>query len=136
MGYNTKNYTEQGGDVTHIGGKLIIEEGASVEGLPSSGGTQLYKHKIVTGEYPSQRTIILISKSDTPITSKGTQFITDCGGEEIIFKSFGSYPVFAFHYKGNNTLDVHYASISDTGELSVTTKTFDTADYTDTVTAL
>lgn len=35
--YNTKNYTEQGGDVTHIGGKLIIEEGATVEGLPSSG---------------------------------------------------------------------------------------------------
>ena len=34
--YNAKNYTEQGGDVTHIGGKLIIEEGASVEGLPSS----------------------------------------------------------------------------------------------------
>ena len=33
MSYNTKNYTEQGGDVTHIGGKLIIEEGAEVEGL-------------------------------------------------------------------------------------------------------
>ncbi len=38
MSYNAKNYTEQGGDVTHIGGSLIIEEGASVEGLPSSGG--------------------------------------------------------------------------------------------------
>ena len=36
MSYNTKNYTEQGGDVTHIGGKLIIEEGASVEGLLST----------------------------------------------------------------------------------------------------
>ena len=35
MGYNTKNYTEQGGEVTHIGGKLIIEEGGSIEGLPS-----------------------------------------------------------------------------------------------------
>ena len=34
--YNAKNYTEQGGDVTHIGGKLIFEEGSSVEGLPSS----------------------------------------------------------------------------------------------------
>ena len=30
--YNAKNYTEQGGDVTHIGGKLIFEEGSSVEG--------------------------------------------------------------------------------------------------------
>lgn len=36
MSYNAKNYTEQGGDVTHIGGKLIIEEGASVEGLLST----------------------------------------------------------------------------------------------------
>ena len=32
MSYNVKNYTEQGGDVTHIGGKLVFEEGASVEG--------------------------------------------------------------------------------------------------------
>lgn len=40
MDYNVKNYTEQGGEVTHIGGKLIFEEGAQVEGLPSpSGGT-------------------------------------------------------------------------------------------------
>ena len=38
MSYNAKNYTEQGGDVTHIGGKLIIDEGGSVEGLPSSVG--------------------------------------------------------------------------------------------------
>ena len=36
MSYNAKNYAEQGGDVTHIGGQLVIEEGASVEGLPSS----------------------------------------------------------------------------------------------------
>ncbi len=31
---NCKNYTEQGGAVTHIGGKLIIEEGAEVKGIP------------------------------------------------------------------------------------------------------
>lgn len=36
MSYNVKNYTEQGGEVTHIGGELVIEEGASVAGLPSS----------------------------------------------------------------------------------------------------
>ena len=33
-GHNTLNYTEQGGEVTHIGGTLVIEEGAEVEGLP------------------------------------------------------------------------------------------------------
>lgn len=36
--YNTKNYTEQGGDVTHIGGKLIFDEGAIVEGFPGGSG--------------------------------------------------------------------------------------------------
>ena len=40
MGYNTKNYTEQGGEKTVIGGEIIIkgklkvDEGGSVEGLP------------------------------------------------------------------------------------------------------
>lgn len=33
MAYNVKNYTEQGGEVTHIGGKLVFDEGAEIEGL-------------------------------------------------------------------------------------------------------
>ena len=32
MSYNTKNYTEQGGEVTHFGGKVIFEDGCEVEG--------------------------------------------------------------------------------------------------------
>ena len=36
MDYNTKNYTEQGGVKTVIGGTLEIKEGATVTGLPSS----------------------------------------------------------------------------------------------------
>lgn len=36
MSYNTKNYTEQGGEKTVIGGTLEIEERASVTGLPSA----------------------------------------------------------------------------------------------------
>ncbi|KGP76522.1 Head fiber protein [Desulfosporosinus sp. Tol-M] len=35
MSYNAKNYTEQGGEKTVIGGTLEILEGASVTGLPS-----------------------------------------------------------------------------------------------------
>ncbi|MDD2267957.1 MAG: hypothetical protein PHY15_00230 [Eubacteriales bacterium] len=35
MSYNTKNYTEQGGEKTVIGGELEIQEGASVTGFPS-----------------------------------------------------------------------------------------------------
>ncbi len=35
MTYNAKNYTEQGGEKTVIGGTLEIKEGATVTGLPS-----------------------------------------------------------------------------------------------------
>jgi hypothetical protein len=31
MGYNTKNYTEQGGEKTVIGGILEVKEGGSLE---------------------------------------------------------------------------------------------------------
>ncbi len=34
MSYTTKNYTEQGGEKTVIGGTLEIKQGASVTGLP------------------------------------------------------------------------------------------------------
>ena len=30
--YNAKNYTEQGGDVTHIGGQLVFDNGGSLKG--------------------------------------------------------------------------------------------------------
>lgn len=36
MSYNAKNYTEPGGDVTHIGGTLVFDEGASVVGFPTA----------------------------------------------------------------------------------------------------
>ncbi len=39
MSYMTKNYNTDGGDTTVIGGKLIIEEGAQVEGLPSGSSS-------------------------------------------------------------------------------------------------
>lgn len=32
MSYNTLNYTEQGGAVTHIGGKLVFDSGAAFGG--------------------------------------------------------------------------------------------------------
>jgi hypothetical protein len=34
MSYNAKNYTEQGSETTHFGGKVIFEDGSTVEGLP------------------------------------------------------------------------------------------------------
>ena len=39
MAYNVKNYTEQGGEVTHIGGSLIIENGLAPNQAASSADT-------------------------------------------------------------------------------------------------
>ena len=36
MSYNTKNYTEQGGDVTRFGGKVIFDEDCEIEGIPQA----------------------------------------------------------------------------------------------------
>jgi len=36
MSYNTSNYTEQGGHTTHFGGKVIFENGCTIEGLPKA----------------------------------------------------------------------------------------------------
>lgn len=36
MSYNAKNYTEQGGEKTVIGGTLEIKSGAVVTGLPAA----------------------------------------------------------------------------------------------------
>lgn len=38
MSHVTKNYSTDGGDALVIGGKLVIEEGAEVEGLGGGGG--------------------------------------------------------------------------------------------------
>ena len=50
MGYNTKNYTEQGGEKTVIGGELVIEEGAKVTGLPSSSNEKMSNQSDSTAE--------------------------------------------------------------------------------------
>ena len=56
-GYNTLNYTEQGGAVTHIGGDLIFEPGAFVEGLP-------LPFSPIAGQEPSTATTIAQLKED------------------------------------------------------------------------
>ena len=49
--YNTKNYTEQGGEVTHFGGKVIFEDGCEVEGLSGgSGGGSEYTLPVASAE--------------------------------------------------------------------------------------
>lgn len=38
MTNSTKNYSTDGGDTFIVGGKLVIEDGAEVEGLEGGGG--------------------------------------------------------------------------------------------------
>ena len=40
MSYNAKNYTEQGGEVTHVGGKLVFDEGGSIAGFPGAANQE------------------------------------------------------------------------------------------------
>jgi hypothetical protein len=49
MSYNTKNYTEQGGEKTVIGGTLEIKEGALVTGLPSAANQAASTASTVAG---------------------------------------------------------------------------------------
>ena len=50
MGYNAKNFTEQGGEKTVIGGELVIEEGAKVTGFPSSSNEKMSNQSDSTAE--------------------------------------------------------------------------------------
>ncbi len=62
--YNAKNYTEQGGEVTHIGGKLIFEEGASVKGLPPSEPAEPVTLPVAANQAASTATTIAALKED------------------------------------------------------------------------
>lgn len=58
--YNAKNFTEQGGEITHIGGSLIFEEGASVQGLP----TPQVEFPVMENQADSEATTIAGLKED------------------------------------------------------------------------
>lgn len=48
MTNSTKNYSTDGGDTLVVGGKLVIEDGAEVEGLEGAGGSTAWAD--VTGK--------------------------------------------------------------------------------------
>lgn len=48
MTYSTKNYFTDGGDTLVVGGKLVVEAGAEVEGLEGAGGSTAWAD--VTGK--------------------------------------------------------------------------------------
>lgn len=63
MSYNTKNYTEQGGERTVIGGVLEIKEGASVTGLPRANTQAPSTASTVAGVKDDLNSLIIKLKS-------------------------------------------------------------------------
>lgn len=57
--YNAKNYTEQGGEKTVIGGVLEVKEGASVTGLPSANNQATSTATTVAGVKDDFNTLLL-----------------------------------------------------------------------------
>ena len=72
MSYSVKNYTEQGGEVTHIGGKLVFDEGATCEGteipssyvLPEASAEAIGGVKLVANQEASTATTVDELKED------------------------------------------------------------------------
>ena len=91
--YNTKNYNEQGGDKTVIGGTLEIKSGASVTGLPASS-------------------LPTASKSVKGIVKVGTNINVDSAGTiSVSFPNAGS-GVRGMIYQGANVPDCAATSVA------------------------
>ncbi len=70
--YNAKNYTEQGGEVTHIGGKLIFEEGARLKGgiIPNQPLEPLENDTV--GKVRNSLNILLLKLKDSGLMAGDT----------------------------------------------------------------
>lgn len=61
--YNAKNYTEQGGEKTVIGGTLEIKDGATVTGLPQAANVPASEATDVAGCVTSINAILTALKA-------------------------------------------------------------------------
>lgn len=70
MSYNAKNYTEQGGDKTVIGGTLEIKEGATVIGMDSGNCYVKFSYDQETEKWSADKTVeevIELYKNNVPV---------------------------------------------------------------------
>ena len=88
MSYSTKNYTEQGGEKTVIGGTLQIKEGASVIGLPAAKNQAASTATTVTGLKDNFNELLLKLKDSgymiTDAWNVSVAKIPTPSGEELI----------------------------------------------------
>ncbi len=86
--YNAKNYTEQGGEKTVIGGILEIKEGASVTGLPSAINQAISTATTVAGVKDDFNALLLKLKDAGLMTpdawNVSVSKITTPSGEDLI----------------------------------------------------
>ena len=81
--YNSKNYTEQGGDVTHIGGKLVIEQGAEVEGMSGVAYTAGDNITIEGNEISATDTTYEAANASTPGLVKQAAAVADATDDAV-----------------------------------------------------
>ena len=60
----TKNYTEPGGEVTHIGGQLVFDDGATVEGFPVASASKTGAVKMAANQADSSASSVADLKDD------------------------------------------------------------------------
>jgi len=78
MDYNVKNYTEQGGEITHFGGKVIFEPGCVVEGMVIPIASKTSPGAVQVGEGLSITTQgVLSAEGFTPAANQPASTTTD-----------------------------------------------------------
>ena len=60
----TKNYTEPGGEVTHIGGQLVFDDEATVEGFPTASASKAGAVKMAANQAASTAEDVAGLKAD------------------------------------------------------------------------
>lgn len=93
-----------------------------------AGGTRLYKHTL---DDVNHRRIVIVTNYSTPISQSGSSFVTKI--YDSIDMRYAGATTFGVGYLGSTSVPVYYLDVR-TGATSQTT--FDTTNYTDTVTEL
>lgn len=104
-------------------GKALVVSGGKWQAGTISGGTKMYLHVFMDN---ASKTFSVMMASSTPITSSGTTFLNDLRLGAILGNQ--ATTLLYLQYQGSNTLGGKTRNNSDF--------TFNTENYTDTVTEL
>lgn len=127
---SVKEQVEDGAESGTIVDALgLDEDGKLVKGAVSGGGTKLYKHILNDGT----TSLELINTSNEEITAQAPTLLTIL--ESGIICKFNHFPIYRLNYMGGTIAKVDVI-IESSGTISLSTKDFETSNYSDTVTEL